>query len=210
MARKYFKLPNVPPYTLVRVDDQPAPTDSPADILTTEGQLPIPGAILRADRFGDMPDVLGPDGASSLYLKAQEQNVTLTGEQTNVPDLTSSTSNDLAGAAGNGLEYTNGQFGVKLSADGGNALGFGTDHGLYAATGSGGGGTGGAQAYKFTQTSAATVWTIVHNLGFDPAGATVYSSDGYQLDAFGVQVLTPGTSLRLSFDLAFAGTAYLS
>ena len=43
-----------------------------------------------------------------------------------------------------------------------------------------------------------------------PAGIVVTSDDGYTLDGFGVQILTPGSVLRLSFDIAVAGTAHLS
>ncbi len=75
---------------------------------------------------------------------------------------------------------------------------------------SGSGGSGGVTAYTFTQAGPAAVWVITHGLGYDPAGVVVTSSDGYMLDGFGIQYLTPGQSLRLSFDLAFAGTARLS
>jgi len=68
----------------------------------------------------------------------------------------------------------------------------------------------GVHAYAHTQALNATVWTITHNLAFDPAGIVVVSADGYVLDGFGVQYLSTGVSLRLSFDIAVRGVAYLS
>lgn len=64
--------------------------------------------------------------------------------------------------------------------------------------------------YLHTQSSSQTVWTINHNLGYDPAGIVITSVDGYMLDGYVVQYLTPGQSLRISFELSFAGTAVLS
>ena len=74
--------------------------------------------------------------------------------------------------------------------------------------GSGGGGGGGS--YLHEQAVAGAVWTITHDLDYDPAGILVVSDDGYVLDGFGVQYLDPGVSLRLSFDISVAGAAYLS
>jgi hypothetical protein len=68
-------------------------------------------------------------------------------------------------------------------------------------------GTG--SAFTHIQMVPATVWVITHELGYDPAGALVFS-DGYVMDDFGVQYLVPGLSLRLSFDISLAGVAYLS
>lgn len=67
-----------------------------------------------------------------------------------------------------------------------------------------------ARAARFDQAIPATVWTIEHGLGFDPAGLVVLSTDGFVLDGFGVQYLAAGASLRLSFDIAVSGVAYLS
>lgn len=67
-----------------------------------------------------------------------------------------------------------------------------------------------AESLCVTVTDPATVWTLNHDLGFDPAGVVVIDTDGFQRDGFGVQYLIPGLSLRLSFDIALAGTAYLS
>lgn len=64
--------------------------------------------------------------------------------------------------------------------------------------------------YFYTQSGPATVWTIQHDLGFDPAGVVVVDTDGFQRDGFGIQYMSVGQSLRLSFDIALAGTAYLS
>lgn len=72
------------------------------------------------------------------------------------------------------------------------------------------GGNSTARAYQHSQPVAATVWTIPHNLGFDPAGLAVINTDGVVIDDPAVQYLTPGQVLRISFDTAVAGTAYLS
>ena len=65
-------------------------------------------------------------------------------------------------------------------------------------------------AFQHEQSIPATVWTIEHGLGFNPAGIVVTSSDGFILDGFGVQYLVPGQSLRLSFDISVAGVVDLS
>jgi hypothetical protein len=64
-------------------------------------------------------------------------------------------------------------------------------------------------SYAYTQTVPGTVWTITHNLGFDPAGVLVFI-DGFAVDEYGVQILVPGVSLRLSFDNSVVGVANLS
>lgn len=69
---------------------------------------------------------------------------------------------------------------------------------------------GEGNAFAFTQTVPGTVWTIEHDLGYNPGGVMVIDSDGFVRDGFGVQVLVPGVSLRLSFDISLAGVAYLS
>jgi hypothetical protein len=71
-------------------------------------------------------------------------------------------------------------------------------------------GSTGAFAFQHIQDTAATVWTMTHSLGWNPAGIVVISDDGYVLDGFGVQYLMPNMSLRLSFDISVAGVAYLS
>lgn len=65
-------------------------------------------------------------------------------------------------------------------------------------------------SFQHEQTTPATVWQITHELGYDPAGFTVVATDGYVIDDFGIQYLVAGASLRLSFDIAIAGVAYLS
>lgn len=144
----------------------------------------------------------------------------------------------LAGAAGRGLAVEDdGQLATKLSTDADNSLVFGTDDGLYVpadhdlaistdannaiSLGTDNGlyaptvvvdssGNPITSAYVHHQAVAATVWTITHGLGFDPAGQLVVATNGDVLDGYGVQVLSTGASMRLSFDLAFSGTAYLS
>jgi len=68
---------------------------------------------------------------------------------------------------------------------------------------------GAAGSYLYAQVEPATVWTIEHDLGYDPAGVVVIS-DGYQIDGFVTQYLIGGASLRISFDIPLAGTARLS
>lgn len=68
----------------------------------------------------------------------------------------------------------------------------------------------GVPAYTHVQALASTVWTVNHALGYDPAGIVVFDAFGVVMDGFGVQYLTPGVSLRLSFDISFSGTARLS
>lgn len=121
--------------------------------------------------------------------------------------------------AGNGVDVVHGgtatYVSVALSDDGDPGLAFDPDGGLRATGSSSGGGTGGGSgapsSYVHRQTTPATVWTVTHNLGYDPAGLLVYDvASGALLEGYGVQILTPGVSLRLAFDLSFAGTAYLS
>lgn len=99
---------------------------------------------------------------------------------------------------------------VTLSDDPGQVLSFDADGQLLGLGGAAGppGPPGGA--YAHTQATPATVWTITHDLGYDPGGVLVITTDGDTLDDYGVQVMTRGAVLRLSFDLPFSGTAYLS
>jgi hypothetical protein len=71
-------------------------------------------------------------------------------------------------------------------------------------------GASGGIGYRHVQAAPASVWTIDHGLGYDPAGLTVISDAGDTMDFAVVQYLDPGQSLRLSFDISLAGTAYLS
>lgn len=64
--------------------------------------------------------------------------------------------------------------------------------------------------YVHVQTIPASVWTIQHGLGYDPGGVTVITSDGFLATEWALQYLQSGQSLRLSFDLAIAGSAALS
>jgi hypothetical protein len=131
VARKYFRLPDVPPFTQVRIDTD-LNTDSPADIRTIDGLRVIPGSLIRSDRSGDMPDVYGPEGVTSLYMKAVSANVALDAGQATVPDLGADGGGaSLEDAAGNGLGFTNGQLFVKLSSDANNSAEYGSDNGLY-------------------------------------------------------------------------------
>lgn len=224
MTRAYFRLAPVNPYDQVRVDTT-STTDSPADIRTTDQTLIIPGSILRADPYGALPDVLGPDdGTTTLFLKTVGQNGSVpsggTSNTGNTGTGTAQTTLDtegiediVGGALGDGLGYddTGDRINVRFSTDGNNAARLGSDGGIYTPVVTGGGGSGGGpQSYKYTQSTPAAVWTITHALGFDPGGQTVIDTDGYVRDGFGVQVITTGQTLRLSFDVAVSGTAYLS
>lgn len=71
-------------------------------------------------------------------------------------------------------------------------------------------GGGATSGYKHVQSTAGAVWIITHNLGFDPGGLKVITSDGDTIDDAVTQYVDPGVTLRLSFDLSIAGTAYLS
>lgn len=65
-------------------------------------------------------------------------------------------------------------------------------------------------AYRHDQSTPGTVWQINHGLGYDPAGLTVISDTGDTIDDAVVQYLVAGQSMRLSFDISIAGSAYLS
>jgi hypothetical protein len=68
----------------------------------------------------------------------------------------------------------------------------------------------GPVAFTHVQDIPSTVWQITHGLGYDPAGIAVVTADGYLADGFGIQYMTAGKSLRLSFDIALSGVAYCS
>lgn len=72
--------------------------------------------------------------------------------------------------------------------------------------GGGGGGTSDVR-YVHTQTSAATTWTITHNLGLFPSVMVVDNSG----DVIGANIhYNSNNQLVITFDLAQAGKAYLS
>lgn len=64
-----------------------------------------------------------------------------------------------------------------------------------------------AQSLTFTQSSAASVWTIDHTLPFQP-NVTVVDSAKDQVE--GEVIYTSPTRITITFSAAFAGTAYLS
>lgn len=72
----------------------------------------------------------------------------------------------------------------------------------------GGGGETGTLAYRHVQASAATTWTITHDLGFYP-NITVVDSVAQEIFPGNVEYLTP-TTVRLTFSSAVGGEAYLS
>lgn len=74
------------------------------------------------------------------------------------------------------------------------------------ATASGGGGVG-TGAYTHIQSTPASIWTIDHNLGFNP-GVTVVDSANSVVEGQ-IDYLTVNT-VRLTFTAAFSGKAYLS
>ena len=61
--------------------------------------------------------------------------------------------------------------------------------------------------YDFTQASAATTWTIAHNLGYKPS-VSAFSAGGVEMVA-SVPHLSPDV-LQLNFNLPVAGSARLS
>jgi len=62
-------------------------------------------------------------------------------------------------------------------------------------------------AFHYTQATAATTWTIAHNLGFYPNVATV---DSTGREVYGEVDYTSPTTLTVTFSAAFGGEAYLS
>jgi hypothetical protein len=60
----------------------------------------------------------------------------------------------------------------------------------------------------FVQSSAASVWTINHNLGYRPAGVMVMDSGGTEVE--GLVSYPDLNTVVITFSAPFAGTAYLS
>lgn len=63
--------------------------------------------------------------------------------------------------------------------------------------------------YVYEQGSPASVWTINHDLGYDPAGIQVVDSSGEPCEGVPVYT-TPGSVLTLIFNAAFGGKVRLS
>lgn len=63
-------------------------------------------------------------------------------------------------------------------------------------------------AYEHDQASPSSTWTIVHGLGYRPAGIHVEDTSGMQWD--GRVVYLDADSLTIEFNAAFAGKAFLS
>lgn len=61
---------------------------------------------------------------------------------------------------------------------------------------------------QWIQGLPASVWEITTGLSFQPAGIIVFGDDGYQYEGFLVQY--NGLDVRLTFDIALAGVAWLS
>jgi hypothetical protein len=74
-------------------------------------------------------------------------------------------------------------------------------------SGGGGGGGGAASSFRYVQPTAASVWTIVHNLGFYPSVTVVDSSHRV---VYGEVDYPDVNSVRVTFSAAFGGEAYLS
>lgn len=64
-------------------------------------------------------------------------------------------------------------------------------------------------AYRHTQATAATIWTIVHNLGWYPGGIQVEGPSGETITAYEVSHPDINT-VRLTFNIPMSGVAYLS
>ena len=62
--------------------------------------------------------------------------------------------------------------------------------------------------YKHTQGSAATTWTINHNLGYEPGGVSIVDSAGTIVT--GTITYSGVNQIVVSFTSAFAGKAYVS
>lgn len=69
-------------------------------------------------------------------------------------------------------------------------------------------GSGASGNYTHTQAVPATTWTIVHNLGFNPAGVAVFDSSDRNvigdIDHIDLNTLT------VTFAAGFSGIAYIS
>lgn len=65
-------------------------------------------------------------------------------------------------------------------------------------------------AYHHEQSLASTVWLIVHNLGFDPAGIVVLDDAGNRHFPGLITYPVPGVQIRLEFLDSLTGTADLS
>lgn len=65
-----------------------------------------------------------------------------------------------------------------------------------------------SQSYRWVQASPAKVWTIVHNLGFYPAGVSCVDSDGVRL--VGDSSYPDINTVRIEFGSPRSGVAYLS
>lgn len=64
------------------------------------------------------------------------------------------------------------------------------------------------QAYTHPQLVASAVWTIVHGLGYRPAGVQVF--DSANMEWIGEVLHLDDNTLQITFNVAFGGTAYLS
>lgn len=64
-------------------------------------------------------------------------------------------------------------------------------------------------SYRHVQLVAASTWTVVHNLGYKPAGIVVIDSAGTTIEG-GAVTYVDDTTLTLTFAVAFGGEAYVS
>ncbi len=71
----------------------------------------------------------------------------------------------------------------------------------------GGGGGGGDLTYHHTQSNAASVWTITHNLGKKPSVEIIDSAGD---NWFGIVTYVNNNQLTITFSSAFSGNAYLN
>jgi len=62
--------------------------------------------------------------------------------------------------------------------------------------------------HKHTQGTAATTWTIDHNLGYEPGGVAVVDSAGTEV--VGTVTYSSTNRIVVSFTSAFSGKAYIS
>lgn len=66
----------------------------------------------------------------------------------------------------------------------------------------------GAVSYEHTQNIPNMNWVIQHGLGYRPAGVKVYDTDDVEME--GLVVFQSENVMILTFDVAVAGTAYIS
>jgi hypothetical protein len=66
----------------------------------------------------------------------------------------------------------------------------------------------GAPSFAYTQATPLSTWIVLHNLGFRPAGVTVFDQDGVQVEGSVQHANT--NQLSLSFSQPISGLVLIS